>query len=84
MTRGVNELITKDYHVIMDLNSCIAKHLNCDWGDLSKYDKNLNDDAVKNGGRILSAYTIGENKVKIWIITEWDRSCTTILLPEEY
>ena len=49
-----------------------------------KKTKQANDYAVENEERILSAYTIGENKVKIWIITECDRSYTTILLPEEY
>ena len=62
----------------------LQKHHSGDWGELCKEDKQANDFAVENGYRILSAYTIGENKVKIWIITEWDRNVTTILLPEEY
>lgn len=41
-----------------------------------------NNEAVKNGERILAAYMYGDTK--IWIITEWDRSATTILFPEEY
>ena len=67
-----------------DLFECVKRHSDCDWGDLDEDDKMLNDSAVVDGGRILSAYEIGENKVKIWIITEADRSYTTILLPEEY
>lgn len=47
-------------------------------------DKQMNDWSLANEGRLLSAYEIGEDKIKIWIITEWDRSATTILLPEEY
>ena len=79
MTKGVAEnCIFEDYL------ECLKRHQFGDWGDLCEEDKKANDFAVENGERILSAYTIGENKVKIWIITEWDRSCTTILLPEEY
>lgn len=63
---------------------CVVRHKTGDWGNLCEEDKQLNDSAVVDGGRILSAYEIGENKVKIWIITEADRSYTTILLPEEY
>ena len=66
------------------LNYGQLKHINGDWGDLCKEDKALNDSALANGNdRILSSYT-NENDVKIWIITEWDRSVTTILFPEEY
>ena len=81
-TKGIGELIKQVG--IEELRKCVAKHSNCDWGNLCEEDKQLNDSAVVDGGRILSAYEIGENKVKIWIITEADRSYTTILLPEEY
>ena len=79
MTKGVAENCNYE-----DLFECVKRHSDCDWGNLDEEDKMLNDMAVENGGRILSSYEIGENKVKIWIITEADRSCTTILLPEEY
>ena len=81
-TKGIGELIKQVG--IEEIRKCVARHSQCDWGDLCEEDKKENDFAVENGERILSAYTIGENKVKIWIITEWDRSYTTILLPEEY
>lgn len=61
----------------------LRRHSTGDWGDLSANDKRLNDQAVKDGDRILSAYTLSTG-VKIWIITEWDRSVTTTLLPDEY
>ena len=61
----------------------IKRHAKGDWGDLDDEDKQVNDYAVENGSRILSAYLIGV-KDKIWIITEADRSSTTILLPSEY
>jgi len=54
-----------------------------DWGDLEDEDKKENELFVKEGLRILSAYNL-ETGVKVWVITEWDRSVTTILLPEEY
>lgn len=61
----------------------IAKHASGDWGTLTDHDRQLNDDAVLNGERILSVYLtrLGE---KIWIITECDRSSTCVLMPEEY
>ncbi len=60
----------------------VVRHLSGDWGDLDPSDKRRNDCAVKNKERILSSYETP--KGKIWIITEWDRSVTTALLPSEY
>jgi hypothetical protein len=61
----------------------LSRHQHGDWGDLSEEDKNENEFSVLNQLRILSAYTLTTG-VKIWIITEADRSVTTILLPKEY
>lgn len=61
----------------------LLRHSIGDWGDLCKDDCLANDQALKEGYRIFSAYYT-KNHVKIWVITEWDRSLTTILLPEEY
>jgi len=69
-------------NVEASFNHYIYRHLSGDWGDLCKEDNLANNEAYLHGGRILSAYFIGENK--IWIITEADRSVTTILLPSEY
>lgn len=61
----------------------ISRHVSGDWGDLDAEDKRMNDHAVKAGYlRVFSAYKIGTDK--FWVITEADRSVTTILLPEEY
>ncbi len=68
----------------IDVNSLILRHATGDWGDLSDSDKKLNDDAVKTGLRILSSYTVTPSGGKIWIITEHDRSVTTILLPSDH
>ena len=46
-------------------------------------DKQLNDQSVKGDGRLFSSYEVNE-QLKLWIITEWDRSVTTLLLPSEY
>lgn len=77
-TQGFNALCG-DPRVAMKF---LARHLSGDWGEVDSEDKQANDDAVKCGSRILSAYTL--NDTKFWIITEWDRSVTTFLLPEEY
>ncbi len=61
----------------------IDRHASGDWGDVSKGDARLNDAAVKDGDRLLSAYATVDGQ-RIWIITEADRSSTCILLPEEY
>ena len=61
----------------------LFKHQTGDWGEICEEDKKENEFSLKNGYRLLSAYTIGNGR-KIWIITERDRSATTILLPEEY
>ncbi len=66
-------------------NPYIARHMRGDWGDaLPDEDKATNDAALKSGrDRLFSAYTIKSGE-KMWIITEWDRSVTTVLMPEDY
>jgi len=61
----------------------LKRHQRGDWGNLWQEDKRANNNALKNGSRLFSAYILS-TKVKIWIITESDRSTTTILLPDEY
>lgn len=61
----------------------LAMHCAGNWGELCPEDWATNDDALETGGRLLSAYKLS-NGVSIWIITEWDRSVTTILLPFDY
>ena len=64
-------------------SALLHSHLRGDWGNLDKYDKQLNDLAIKDGSRIFSAYKITAT-IKVWLITEADRSATTFLLPSEY
>ena len=61
----------------------LRRHVYGDWGDLDDEDKAENEFSVENGYRILSSYT-SSNGIKFWVITEADRSATTVLLPEEY
>jgi hypothetical protein len=61
----------------------LDRHASGDWGEICDEDKQLNDEALVNGGRLLSAYRTLKN-VRLWVISEADRSSTCILLPEEY
>lgn len=61
----------------------LAKHVSGDWGDTCAEDCKTNEQALQSGARIMSAYTLPDGE-KIWIITEADRSSTTILMPSEY
>lgn len=60
----------------------LARHQSGDWGQVDAEDWKANEEAIEHGWRLLSAYEVGN--AKVWIITEADRSATTILLPEEY
>jgi hypothetical protein len=60
----------------------LTQHRSEDWEDLDAHDRRENELSLRQDWRILSSYPIGEGRV--WIITEADRSVTTILLPEEY
>lgn len=61
----------------------LGRHVNGDWGDVDAEDAKENELSVAQGFRILSAYRTTKD-VKLWVITEADRSATTILLPDEY
>lgn len=73
------------------LNRCLLRHMHGDWGNVCDEDKALNNEALIQGDRVLSAYAIDPTKPAkgygdncLWIITESDRSVTTFLLPDEY
>ena len=65
-----------------DILSGIQRHQAGDWGNLGDDDRAANDRALAQGGRIVSAYN-AMNGTRFWLITEADRSATTILLPED-
>jgi len=78
MTRGAQAAVNPCERV-----AALTRHISGDWGEVDAEDKAANDDALVDGTRLLSAYrTIAGEK--FWVITEADRSATTILLPEEY
>lgn len=86
MTPNVSNKMVEDTAFSVYVSHCVTRHTKCDWGDMTDEDKNMNDDAIRTGqDRIFSAY---ENKERpdwrIWIITEWDHSRTTVLFPDEY
>jgi hypothetical protein len=66
-----------------DAFSALVRHRHGDWGELDASDKQANDNALIYGGRLLSAYH-DRKGVKFWIITEYHRNLTTVLLPADY
>jgi hypothetical protein len=69
----------------------LERHVRGDWGEVCPEDAQANEQALRSGSRLLSAYVLiapseakGLPPVKVWLITEADRNMTTILLPEEY
>ena len=83
MTRGVNDLVAENEAFAKFVMSSLTRHRRGDWGNLTDEDKQENELSIKDGYRLLSAYE-AEGLPKIWIITEADRSATTILFPDEY
>ncbi len=84
ITQGINCLVEQHNLPVIEY---LSRHQSGDWGELDKHDIEANEQAIKEGYRLLSAYsfeTRSNDKIKIWIITEADRSSTTLLLPEEY
>jgi hypothetical protein len=80
MTPGAMDVLAKTEQHPGDF---FSRHLAGDWGELCEEDKQANQDALEQNLRLLSAYRTTDG-TKLWIITEADRSVTTLLLPEEY
>ena len=77
-TRGALALLDME-----EIHSLLSRHVSGDWGDMCEEDKGLNNHALQSGiGRLFSSYELPKGKV--WVITEHDRSVTTVLLPNEY
>ena len=83
MTQGINKLVSDSEDFSKFVVESLNRHARADWGDLSEDDKDENNFSLNKHLRIFSAYKYNED-VRIWIITEADRSVTTILLPSEY
>ena len=82
MTRGIANEIEQSKEFAKFVQASFHRHSTGDWGELGEEDKQANENALENEDRIFSSYIKGD--WKIWIITEWDRSVTTILFPSEY
>lgn len=67
-----------------EMITALNRHMAGDWGELCQEDRDVNEEALKLGGRLMSVYRTKDAQTKFWVITEADRSVTTILLPEEY
>ena len=68
-----------------DVHDGLRRHLQGDWGDVDEHDYEENERSLEHGFRLLSVYHTRETPPrKFWIITEADRSATTVLLPEDY
>jgi hypothetical protein len=67
-----------------DLSTYLAQHQSGDWGDIDAHDRRENELSLEQGFQPMSVYTLSIAGVKIWVITEADRSSTCILLPDEY
>lgn len=88
-TRNVWELIDSNEKFSWFTSICLSRFIANDWGDLGEEDWKANEDAVGNDGRLLGVYKIPEEieevyEDRLWIITEWDRSATTLLFPGDY
>jgi len=80
MTPGANEALLAAEHVPPEF---LLRHKHGDWGDLCAEDRRENERSLRVGSRLLSSYQM-RTEEKLWVITEWDRSVTTLLRPEEY
>lgn len=83
MTCAVNELVAKNPEFAKFVTASLTRHLSGDWGELCEVDRQENEFGLLNNLRLFSVYK-ADNLPKIWIITEADRSVTTVLFPEEY
>ena len=85
-TRGVADLMGENPSFSVFARRSLRRFISGDWGEMCEGDKRQNEDALKNhDNRIFAAYENPEHAAwKLWIITEWDHSATTLLFPNEY
>lgn len=85
ITRGVATSIEQNPAFAGFVVSAIRRHQKCDWSELDSEDQQENELSVEQGYRVISAFTIPNNDdKKLWVITEANRTLTTVLYPEEY
>jgi hypothetical protein len=87
-TKAVYDLMLENHDFLSFVIKSLNRHVRGDWGDVDRDDKQANNRALKEGSRLLSTYNdkrFGKHGVAtIWMITEADRSATTVLFPDEY
>ena len=85
VTRGVDAQMKDSLGFMTHVMTCLDRHMVCDWGDLCEEDRQMNEEALdpECPERIMSVWN-HQTWPTVWIITEWDRQHTTVLLPEEY
>lgn len=83
-TAGIYARVSESDEFNKFVKCSLDRYVMCDWGNTCEEDAETNDHAFLYGERILAAYTYPTDGTVIWIITEWDRSATTILFPSEY
>lgn len=84
-TKSVRDKMSTNREFYNFVWKSLERYVRMDWGDITKEDKQQNDEAVLYGERILAVYKHDDSdEGTIWIITEWDRSVTTVLFPDEY
>jgi len=83
VTRAVHDMMTVNAEFEKHVHLSIERHLAGDWGDVCDDDRVANELALQSGDRLFSAFT-REGMPKLWVITEGDRSATTVLFPDEY
>ncbi len=88
MTAEVARMVDEEDDAFVIVLDCLQRHSEGDWGDRCEEDRRMNDEAIEaerdgeETDRLFSAYETGIGK--LYVITEWDRSTTTVLTPEEY
>tara|TARA_Y100000034_G_scaffold125852_2_gene176204 strand:+ start:1291 stop:1563 length:273 start_codon:yes stop_codon:yes gene_type:complete len=81
VTSGVDGKMQDSDEFAEKVRGAIIRHSTGDWGDLCDEDREENERSLREGDRLMSVYN---TQPVVWVITEWDRSVTTVLFPEEY
>lgn len=83
LTNEVSDKVRRDINFRSFINKCIGRHFKLDFGDVDEHDKEFNLKNARTGGRVLSVYNYDLDN-KIYVVTEADRSLTTVLFSREY
>jgi hypothetical protein len=84
VTRGVNERMEQNEEFSRFVKLSLDRHFAGDFGNVPDEDRVANEYALTSGDRIMSVYILDDQRLKIWIITEGDRSISTVMFPDEY